>query len=93
MPSLEEIKEESDQFAKQWRSQMARGFISILFGAFLLLVLSPKGITEYSASLLFITPLLFWAYKSPKNTKVRILTSLACFIASGVIYFGWIQNS
>ena len=38
MASLEEIEEESKQFSKQWRLQMARGFVSILIGAFLILV-------------------------------------------------------
>jgi len=93
MPSLEEIEKESSQFAKQWHSQIVRGSIAILASAFLLLIFSPEGITEYISSLLFITPLLFWAYKSPKKKITRILTSLTCYITSGVIYFVWIQNS
>lgn len=93
MPSLEEIQKESDQFAKQWLLQAARVTIAILVGAFLFLIFSPEGITEYTSSILFVTPLLLWANKSPKHGKARLLTSISCYIASGVIYFGWIQNS
>ena len=92
MSSLKEAEEESRQFAKQWRTEMIRGAVAILVGAFLLLVFSPKGITEHICSILFITPLLLWAYKSPKSRKTRVITSISCYIASMVLYFGWIQN-
>lgn len=89
---MSSIEEESRQFAKHWRSQIARGMIAILIGTFLFLVFSPKIILEYLAYSLFIAPLFIWAYKNPQTKKKRVITSIFFYIASAVIYFGWVQS-
>lgn len=88
---MSSMEEESRQFAKHWHSQIARGMIAVLIGAFLFLVFSPKNILEYLAYSLFIAPFFIWAYKSPGTKKKRVITSIVFYIASAVIYFGWIQ--
>ena len=93
MSSIEDIEEESRQFSKCWRSQIVRGMVAISIGAFLFLVFSPNSTIEFAASFLFIAPLFIWVYKSPKNKKKRVITSITVYIASAVIFFGWVQNN
>ena len=90
MSSLQEIEEESKEFARQWRAKMARGSVAILVGAFLYILFSPSNIIEYIAMFMFVTPMLLWAYKTPEARKTRILASILCYVSSVVIYSVWV---
>ena len=93
MSSVEEIEKANKQSLKQLRLLWFRSFVSIILGALLLVVLSPKNNTEYLSSILFIIPFFLWTFRTPKNQKFRTLTSLFLYIISGVIYLCCIQNT
>ncbi len=90
MSSLQEIEEESKEFAKQWRAQLVRGMVAILLGALLYLIFSPTNLIEYIATSVFMTPLFVWAYKKPISKKERVITSILCYLLAVVIYMVWV---
>lgn len=93
MKSIDEINEEGKQFAREWKSQQARIFVSIFAGAALLGVFSPSALLEYVAAFTFIVPIYLWAFKIPKGTKHRLLVSILCIIAATALYIGVISGS
>jgi len=93
MKSTDEINEESKQFAREWRSLQARIIVSVVAGAALLLVFSPGAFVEYVATFTFMMPIYLWTFKSPKNTKHRLLVSILCIMAAAALYIGVIDGS
>lgn len=89
--SINDINQESEDFATFWRGSITRNFAAISIGALIYLVIAPAGIYQYLSTFFLITPLLMAANKSPKNKNHRAIWFVSCWAASLGVYMAYIK--